>query len=76
MMRSLPSNQQGLSRKPCSGYDILLSSLRVRCLFDLKRLVLGGLASVLVVGLNWRLGIVTIMYAAELEGMMGRVIEQ
>jgi len=31
---------------------------------------------VLVVGLNWRLGIVTIMYAAELEGMMGRVIEQ
>jgi len=55
--------------------DILLSSLRVRCLFDLERLVLGGLALLLVVVLSCILEKPTMMYAAELEGMRGSVIE-
>jgi len=55
--------------------DILLSGLRVRCLFDLKRLGLGGLALVLASGLSWRLELLTMMYAAELEGMMGDLVD-
>jgi len=49
---------------------ILLAGLRVRCLFDLKRLVLGGLVLMLVGQSRGRLKIPTMMYAAELEGMM------